>query len=353
MPRVSVIIPTYNNGRYLAGALQSVFTQTYTDYEVVVVDDGSTDDTKEVVEPFEKQVRYLYQANSGIASARNLGISWASGEFIAYLDADDIWYPNKLEKQVGFLDAHPEFGLVHSDVSIIDEHGRMLHFSFNRETKRSVPRGRCLWELLDDCHIQILTVVERREWLDRVGGFDETLRTCEDYFHWIMASKSGASFGYIDEPLAKYRRWGGGISSSERRMHRGVIKILEKLLQDGSLANQYGRAAVDKVVDRLYTLNLDLAYLERVEGRIADARRRLLQIIWTRPLHFGPYRELFKSCVPQKVASAIRSLRERRGRESLLVGNPIRASRATAQPTARPLGGRLSDDSKQNAPRQP
>ena len=148
MPRVSVIIPSYNCARYLGRAIDSACEQTYMDYEIVLVDDGSTDDTKDVAMQYGQKVTYLYQQNQGLSAARNQGISKASGELLAYLDADDMWYPEKLERQVAFLDAHPECGIVHSEMSIINEQDEVLHVRFYEETQRSVPQGYCMQQLL-------------------------------------------------------------------------------------------------------------------------------------------------------------------------------------------------------------
>lgn len=122
-PRVSVLIPTYNYGRFLSAALESVFAQTYTDYEVIVLDDGSTDDTAQVVAAY-PQVRYIYQENAGIAAARNRLLDEARGEFAAFLDADDLWLPEKLELQVAYLDAHPECSAVFTEVENFSEQSR-------------------------------------------------------------------------------------------------------------------------------------------------------------------------------------------------------------------------------------
>src|SRR5678815_4002115 len=113
MPRVSVIIPTFNCARFLCQAINSALSQTYTDYEIIVVDDGSTDETGNLITQYGSKIVYLYQSNGGVSSARNLALSRSSGEFIAYLDADDLWYPKKKKKQVAFLDSHKECGFVH------------------------------------------------------------------------------------------------------------------------------------------------------------------------------------------------------------------------------------------------
>ncbi|MBK8653186.1 MAG: glycosyltransferase family 2 protein [Haliscomenobacter sp.] len=112
MARVSIIIPTYNYSQFIIRALHSVFEKTYNDFEVIIADDGSTDNTRTLVEQFDKSiVYYAFQPNRGLSSTRNLALSKASGEFVAYLDADDMWYPDKLVRQIAFLDAHPECAL--------------------------------------------------------------------------------------------------------------------------------------------------------------------------------------------------------------------------------------------------
>ena len=125
MPRVSVIIPTYNRAGYLCESIESVLTQTYTDYEIIVVDDGSTDDTEEVLQLWiaDGTIHYVWQENRGESAARNHGIELAIGEYIAFLDSDDLFMPTKLEEQVAYLDNHPEVGMAHSCYSKFGEAG--------------------------------------------------------------------------------------------------------------------------------------------------------------------------------------------------------------------------------------
>ena len=138
-----------------------------------------------------RKLTYLYQQNRGVSAARNHAVSKASGELLAYLDADDVWYSEKLERQVAFLDAHQECGMVHSEISVINEQDEILYVRFNEETKRPVPQGFCIKALLRRNHIQTLTVVERRNCFDYVGGFDERLPIAQDYLHWIMLAAEG------------------------------------------------------------------------------------------------------------------------------------------------------------------
>ncbi len=310
MPRVSIIIPTYNLARYIGRTLESVFAQTYTDYEVIVADDGSTDDTQDVLSSWDGKFLYLYQPNRGVASARNLGLSKAGGEFIAYLDADDMWYPEKLERQVAFLDAHQEYGLVHSEYSIVDESDRIIHGRFNQESRRVVPRGHCAMDLLRRCHIQPLTVMERHECIQRTSGFDVRLRGVDDYLRWILVALEGIAIGYMDEPLAMYRWRGDRFSVKHHRVYCEAYVILYNiLLREKPLALRCGRDGVDIITARLYSTQRELVYLERTDGHLAAARRRTLNLIWEWPFRTELYVDLLKSLVPRAVAAKVRMLK--------------------------------------------
>jgi glycosyltransferase involved in cell wall biosynthesis len=309
MPRVSVIIPTFNCAAFLERALKSVFAQTFTDCEVIIADDGSTDHTWEVVAPYSGKIRYFYQSNRGLSAARNLALSKASGEFIAYLDADDMWYPQKLERQVAFLEVHRECGMVHSDFTVVDEADCVIHQRFNMEKRREVPQGLCMMDLLRRCHIQVPTVVERNGCLQKIGQFDERLRAVEDYHHWILLAMEGFAVGYIDEALAMYRWRVGSISSSRRRMLEGFLTMFEILLREKQLAARCGDEAADILRSRLYALQRNMAYLDRTEGHSYDATRRVLGLIREKPYRTELYVDLFKSIIPPVIAAKLRRLR--------------------------------------------
>ena len=296
MPRVSITIPTFNCARFLGRAIGSAFAQSYTDYEIIVVDDGSTDDTRQVLAEFGDRIRYFYQTNGGLSSARNLALSQARGEFIAYLDADDLWYPHRLATQVAFLDAHKECGFVHSDVTIIDEADEVIHHRYNAETGREVPQGYCVLNLLRRCHVQVPTVLERRECIERVGRFDGRLKTAQDYLHWIRIAMDGMAVGYIAEPLAMYRRTTSSLSSSARRVLDDYRIIFEGLLADRSLL-RYGQEAVDVVRGQLYAGRRELAYLDRLEGRTSHSLRHTISLVRQWPLRTQLYMDMLKTCV--------------------------------------------------------
>src|SRR6267142_4272392 len=163
-PLVSVVIPNYNCGRFLAETLESVFAQTYPNVEVIVVDDGSTDDSLNVLESFAARVRVVRQANQGVSAARNAGIRESRGAFVAFLDADDLWHPEKLTKQIAVF-ANPAVGLVYCAVEYIDEQGRSLGTNFTGR------RGRVLRSiaLLQGTIVLagVSTAVVRRECFDK------------------------------------------------------------------------------------------------------------------------------------------------------------------------------------------
>jgi cellulose synthase/poly-beta-1,6-N-acetylglucosamine synthase-like glycosyltransferase len=212
LPRVSVIIPTYNNAHFIAATLESVFAQQYHDFEVIVVDDGSTDDTRQVLSPFLDRITYLHQPNSERSAARNNGLSHAGGEYIAFLDSDDLWAPEKLAKQVTVLDANPQISLVFTRARYIDEVGQPV--SFSGQTCDGGPGQQVV---IMDYSIPLLNgnvvagggsaAMVRRWMLEKVGKFDLNLVQSEDWDMWLRLAPLGP-FAYIPEPLTSYRVYG-------------------------------------------------------------------------------------------------------------------------------------------------
>lgn len=209
-PRVSVIIPTYNRSRVLAEAIGSVLAQTYQDFEILVVDDGSTDDSdRMILERFggEPRVRYLRQRNSGPGAARNLGIRSSAGEMIAFLDSDDLWLPEKLRLQVARLDEAPGASFCFCD-RVLDERtmagSRFQAAGFKGDTslRGIVEKG---------FPLSTPSIIIRRSVLDEIGLFDESLLRAQDWDLWIRAlAKSPAT--YVDCPLTVVRTQGDSIS---------------------------------------------------------------------------------------------------------------------------------------------
>lgn len=295
MPRVSVVIPTFNCERFIGRTVGSALRQTYRDFEIIVVDDGSTDGTQAVLAEYGEALHYIKQANQGASAARNAALSRATGEYIAYLDADDLWHPEKLAHQVEYLDAYPSCGFVHTEVAVIDEQDSVLYARFNKETGRTVPQGKCLRDILQRSHIQTLTVLERRSAFDRAGEFDLRLPVAQDYLHWIQVALQGYEVGYLPEPLGQYRWRAGSLMSSQRRLLGDFTKIYEILLAEHRLEEVHG-SEVRRLIDtQLYTNQRQLAYLERLECSGAVARRRLRRLVQQWPFRLELYLDLAKS----------------------------------------------------------
>jgi glycosyltransferase involved in cell wall biosynthesis len=226
-PLVSIVIATYNMARYLPLAIKSVLDQTYSNIEVLVVDDGSTDDTAGAIAPFlaDHRVRYCIQENKGQAAAKNHGVQKSRGEYIAFLDADDTWTPNKLDVQIPIFDRSTFTGIVYSRVRYMDENGRHLGVADNE-----LFRGRVSGALLIRNFIGFGTTVIKRECFDRLGAFDETLRMGIDYDLWLRFS-TNYEFDYVDQPLLNYRVWAGQMSKNSRDRYLNGIEIMKHFLR--------------------------------------------------------------------------------------------------------------------------
>jgi len=241
LKRVSVIIPVYNCERYIASAIRSVLEQTYTNWELIIVNDGSTDGTLEICQSFlEKDIKIINQINQGISAARNAGIRNSQGEYIALLDADDIWFPNKLEKQVSFLDSHPLIGLVTCGSWLIDEEGSQFGmkqilkaghitaadiFLLNPIKNGSAPLLRR--QTLEDIRF------EAQMTNDGTGSFDyfdPLLGAAEDLDCWLrIALRTTWEIWGIPDYAVYYRITQTGVSSSVDRYHAQWLKVQEKI----------------------------------------------------------------------------------------------------------------------------
>lgn len=237
MARVSVIMPAYNYANYLPEAIQSVLNQTFRDFQLLIVDDGSTDNTREVVRRFlhNPKVRYVYQENRGLAATRNTGVKSTHGEVVAFLDADDVWLEQKLQKQVEVMDSKPEVGLVYTDVHFIDGQGKIL-------TDRQWARRRKKTMFEDLLFSNVITgsgssSVVRRECFDKVGSFDESFRSLEDLDLWLRIARH-YEFERVDERLTKIRHHKSNMQVNVDRMAEGWMAYLAKR----EVPDQYVRA---------------------------------------------------------------------------------------------------------------
>jgi glycosyltransferase involved in cell wall biosynthesis len=276
-PVVSVVIPSYNSACFVCEAVESVLGQTYRDLDIIVVDDGSNDETAEVLDRFRGRIRYVFQPNQGLSAARNRGIREASGELIAFLDADDVWLPEKLEKQLACLAANPRAALVHSDVIFWDQEPGDKH---RKENGRSEFDGPCYERFLVNSRVLPSATVIRRECLAKVGLFDESLRRVEDYDLWFRLARH-YELAYVDEALLLYRIHPSSLSRNHLAMRLGELLVVRRALEaDPGLAERVGKQAVD---DRLFQLLFDIGYHCHDARDPGQARRYLGDALRHRP----------------------------------------------------------------------
>lgn len=225
MPTVSVITPCYNHGHYLPHAVNSILAQTFTGWEAVIVDDGSTDNTREVAAQFtDPRIRYIYQENRGLSAARNAGIRAAQGQFLAFLDADDEWEERFLEVCVRALAGQVEMTAAVTLSRFIDENGAVLPRTGGQVVNATRFRDR----LLEGGFFPPNTVLIRAEAVHAVGLFDEELTSVEDWDLWLRITADGGNLLSIAEPLARYRVSTGSMSTNAARMHANRMAVLAK-----------------------------------------------------------------------------------------------------------------------------
>ena len=266
-PLVSVIIPAYNAARFLRDAVASALGQTYEELEVVVVNDGSSDATAALAEQLRSEdarVRLLHEENGGPSAARNAGMAAARGELLCFLDADDVFLPDKLERQVAFLQFFPACDLVYSDFYVGDE--QLNPISLWSRSPPDVP----LRELFSYCcWFAPFSPLVRASAAAKVGGFDESLRSSEDWDFWIRAVEH-ARFGYLPGPVGVYRLHSAQMHHAEDRIRRTSERIIEKHHARGSGEWHIARAA----------MAWSYAKRQRVAGEYGSMAANLARLAW-------------------------------------------------------------------------
>ena len=244
--KISVIIPTFNRKHTLQRAIDSVLAQTFKPYEIIIVDDGSKDGTKEWLLQNYPSVQYIHQPNNGVSSARNKGIQISQGSWIALLDSDDEWMPEKLEYQSKFIEVNRDSSFCHTNEIWIRNGVRV-----NQMKKHKKYGGDIFKHCLDICRISPSSSIIKKDVFEEVGAFDESLTVCEDYDLWLRVT---AKFNilFLDEPLIK--KYGGHLDQLSR-VPEGIeqyrIRSLEKILSMGSLTETQFRLAKDMLIHKL------------------------------------------------------------------------------------------------------
>lgn len=268
--RISIIIPTTNRASVLKEAIDSVLEQSYRDFELIVVDDGSTDETPQLLSQYGDKIKVIRQENKGVSAARNSGIAASQGEWIAFLDSDDLWKPQKLEKQVEWLKAHPQVRICHTDEIWIRNGTRV-----NPMKKHAKPAGWIFEKCLPFCVVSPSSVLIHKSVLESVGPFDETLPACEDYDLWLRVAAK-FPFGFVAQKLIVKR---GGHSDQLSHQFWGLdrfrVQSLKKLLESKSLKPNQAVAA-KKVLDEKCQVLANGA-LKRGKNKEAEEYLKLCQ----------------------------------------------------------------------------
>ncbi len=305
VPLVSVIIPTYNSAHYIVEALESVFEQTFQDFEIIVIDDGSIDGTGEVLKKYGERIRFLFQDNGGPASARNRGIRIARGEYIAFLDADDIWLPTKLEKQVGLFHQSEHLGMVTTGVCSFDEKGV---FGFSTNKRKILMEGDIARNIFLRSNVGTPTVMVRKEIFDNIGSFEENIRQAEDDNMWIRIA-AHYEVALIDEVLIKVR-------NHPHRMTLNKSELLESVQMNIQLLKtKYGETVKKKIEKaipiKISQVQFSIGYGHYESGNYREARKAFFKgayhriWFWKNPLY------LLLTLIPSRLTTLLKLLKRK------------------------------------------
>lgn len=234
MPSISVIVPAYNASRTIQETIESVFNQTCSDFELLVINDGSQDTTAEIVSNIQDpRLKLFSYSNAGVSAARNRGLAKASGEFVAFLDADDLWTPDKLAAQLAALQANPQAAVAYSWVDNIDESGHFLSSGWHICASGDIHAQLLMGNFIQSCSNNLI----RREALSTVGGFEESLSPAEDWDIWLRLA-SRYPFVALPQIHVLYRRSGNSASSNLSKLATGSLKVIERNCAQSPSDNQ-------------------------------------------------------------------------------------------------------------------
>lgn len=255
MPKVSIIVPCYNVQNYVESCLYSIIGQSFIDYEIIIVDDGSTDNTSKIIYSFIKKyqdkinIKYIYQNNKGASAARNRGIIESSSEYIALIDSDDRWRKDSLEKKMELF-KNRNISCVYSDVLMIHSPEKQISL---KNTYKKLIKGNIYPEILEHNYININVIIKKTV-LDECGLFDESLKTCEDYDLWIRIASKGYLFDFVDDPLTYVTIRKDSLSKDILQMYSDMLIIFNKILKASAMESLDYKIALDrkKYFEKLY-----------------------------------------------------------------------------------------------------
>jgi glycosyltransferase involved in cell wall biosynthesis len=290
MPKVSVVMPVYNGERFLRESLDSVFAQTFQDFEMLCVDDGSTDRSASILRQYGPKIRAVRQENAGQSAARNAGVALAKGRYVAFLDQDDLWYPSKLMTQVAAIEADSRVVLVHCDFDRIDEKGQMVQQSAGI-SERSSALGSPMGQLIGEALIFPSAMMIRKDGYERSGGFFSELQGFED-FDLIARLKQQGEFIMVKERGMAYRMHGQGFTRAGG-LH--IIRSREKFLR--RMENLYrGDRTKETILRRMLAdCYSDWGMHEVRSGNKTEGRTKLIESLRCNPAKMRTYSRLLRA----------------------------------------------------------
>ena len=305
---VSIIMPAYNSEKYISSAIESVLNQTYTNFELIVVNDGSTDNTIDILKKYSDRIICISQRNKGAAFARNNGILAARGEYISFLDSDDIWPNDTLKLQYEYLRTHPDVGLVYGEMELFDQTGTLdKNWAITRGRGR--PEGYIFQNLILDCLFGLSTVMVRRNVLNNVGLFEESLPLGEDYELWLrIAAKH--KVGHIPDILMRYRQHPSSLTSINISIKPWEIAALEKALK--KFHDEARLISASKIKKRFAELYFENGYNAFLQKHYSISRYNCLKSLSQVP---GNWRAIFylfaSSCYPKLIHLIINTIKQK------------------------------------------
>jgi glycosyltransferase involved in cell wall biosynthesis len=276
LPKISIVIPAYNVAAFIAETLESVFAQSFTDFEVIIVNDGSpdTEEFERAIQPYRERICYLKQENRGASAARNTGLRAAGGELIAFLDADDLWLPNYLAEQLKFIS---EYGcdLACADALIFGVSADAGESYMDSLMPAAPPEGLVTFLELVNADRSLITsgVVVRRDLVLEVGLFDEALRNAQDFDLWLRLARHGARLAYQRKVLLSYRSRPNSLSGDAINSHQRELRVFDKIEQSYEFTPAERLQVGAVIKSRRALLEYELGKLYLVPGDFARARQ--------------------------------------------------------------------------------
>ncbi|HBC34102.1 MAG TPA: glycosyl transferase [Marinobacter adhaerens] len=282
-PLVSIITPTYNRADFIGQAVNSVLAQTYTNFELLIIDDGSTDHSRDMLQPFltDSRLRYFHQENQGQSVARNLALSEAKGDFVCFLDSDNYWPAEKLEHQIELFRRHPDYDVIYADIIVIDEKGQEI----TRKNMRRYSGHIARYMIRDNC-VSMNTAMARRRCFDELGVMSGKRRVADDYDLWLRFS-ARFRFLYVPEFFAYYRVMDDQISSDKTRRFDSNWQII----------NDFRRKFPDAMSEQEFDSGFAAFHSRKARYLASQGSRRealveMLKTLRLRPLHRASWRSL-------------------------------------------------------------